>query len=318
MATRAVFAGTPDFAVPCLNALIEVGIDVVTVYTQPDRPAGRGRKLNACPVKRRAVEAGLQIRQPCTLADESEFLVDQKIDILFVAAYGLILPQQVLEIPTMGCINVHASLLPRWRGAAPIQRAIEAGDQQTGISLMKMDEGLDTGAVLATEKTLIQADETGLSLHNRLSDMGAGMLEKYYEALIDGSLESQAQPADGVTYARQLSRHDSWIDWRRSASEIERCIRAFNPWPLTRSNHHDTPLIIRKACVGPNQELASPGTVIETQRDFIRVQTGEGTLDLIEIQKSGGTALSVRDFQNGYSINAGDQLTPQVSQNANC
>ena len=318
MATRAVFAGTPDFAVPCLNALIEVGIDVVAVYTQPDRPAGRGRKLNACPVKRRAVEAGLQIRQPCTLADESEFLVDQKIDILFVAAYGLILPQQVLEIPTMGCINVHASLLPRWRGAAPIQRAIEAGDQQTGISLMRMDEGLDTGAVLATEKTLIQADETGLSLHNRLSDMGAGMLEKYYEALIDGSLESQAQPADGVTYARQLSRHDSWIDWRRSASEIERCIRAFNPWPLTRSNHHDTPLIIRKACVGPDQELANPGTVIETQRDFIRVQTGEGTLDLIEIQKSGGTSLSVRAFQNGYSINAGDQLTSQVRQNANC
>ena len=318
MATRAVFAGTPDFAVPCLNALIEVGIDVVAVYTQPDRPAGRGRKLNACPVKRRAVEAGLQIRQPCTLADESEFLVDQKIDILFVAAYGLILPQQVLEIPTMGCFNVHASLLPRWRGAAPIQRAIEAGDQQTGISLMKMDEGLDTGAVLATEKTLIQADETGLSLHNRLSDMGAGMLEKYYEALIDGSLESQAQPADGVTYARQLSRHDSWIDWRRSASEIERCIRAFNPWPLTRSNHHDTPLIIRKACVGPDQELANPGTVIETQRDFIRVQTGEGTLDLIEIQKSGGTALSVRAFQNGYAINAGDQLTSQVRQNANC
>ena len=318
MATRAVFAGTPDFAVPCLNALIEVGIDVVTVYTQPDRPAGRGRKLNACPVKRRAVEAGLQIRQPCTLADESEFLVDQKIDILFVAAYGLILPQQVLEIPTMGCINVHASLLPRWRGAAPIQRAIEAGDQQTGISLMRMDEGLDTGAVLATEKTLIQADETGLSLHNRLSDMGAGMLEKYYEALIDGSLESQAQPGDGVTYARQLTRHESWIDWRRSASEIERCIRAFNPWPLTRSNHHDTPLIIRKACVGPDQELASPGTVIETQRDFIRVQTGEGTLDLIEIQKSGGTSLSVRAFQNGYSINAGDQLTSQVRQNANC
>ena len=318
MATRAVFAGTPDFAVPCLNALIEVGIDVVAVYTQPDRPAGRGRKLNACPVKRRAVEAGLQIRQPCTLADESEFLVDQKIDILFVAAYGLILPQQVLEIPTMGCINVHASLLPRWRGAAPIQRAIEAGDLQTGISLMKMDEGLDTGAVLATEKTLIQADETGLSLHNRLSDMGAGMLEKYYEALIDGSLESQAQPADGVTYARQLSRHDSWIDWRRSASDIERCIRAFNPWPLTRSNHHDTPLIIRKACVGPDQELASPGTVIEIQRDLIRIQTGEGTLDLIEIQKAGGTALSVRAFQNGYSINAGDQLTSQVRQNANC
>jgi methionyl-tRNA formyltransferase len=268
MATRAVFAGTPDFAVPCLNALIAVGIDVVAVYTQPDRPAGRGRKLNACPVKRRAVEAGLQIRQPCTLADESEFLVGQKIDILFVAAYGLILPQQVLEIPTMGCINVHASLLPRWRGAAPIQRAIEAGDLQTGISLMKMDEGLDTGAVLATEKTLIQADETGLSLHNRLSAMGAGMLEKYYEALIDGSLESQAQPADGVTYARQLTRHDSWIDWRRSASEIERCIRAFHPWPLTRSNHYDTPLIIRKACVGPDQELASPGTVIETQRDL--------------------------------------------------
>ncbi|MHC8597982.1 methionyl-tRNA formyltransferase [Arenicellales bacterium IMCC55707] len=318
MATRAVFAGTPDFAVPCLNALIAVGIDVVAVYTQPDRPAGRGRKLNACPVKRRAVEAGLQIRQPCTLADESEFLVGQKIDILFVAAYGLILPQQVLEIPTMGCINVHASLLPRWRGAAPIQRAIEAGDQQTGISLMRMDEGLDTGAVLATEKTLIQADETGLSLHNRLSAMGAGMLEKYYEALIDGSLESQAQPADGVTYARQLTRHESWIDWRRSASEIERCIRAFNPWPLTRSNHHDTPLIIRKACVGPDQELASPGTVIETQRDFIRVQTGEGTLDLIEIQKSGGTSLSVRAFQNGYSINAGDQLTSQVRQNANC
>jgi methionyl-tRNA formyltransferase len=148
--------------------------------------------------------------------------------------------------------------------------------------------------------------------------MGAGMLEKYYEALIDGSLESQAQPADGVTYARQLSRHDSWIDWRRSASEIERCIRAFNPWPLTRSNHHDTPLIIRKACVGPDQELANPGTVIETQRDFIRVQTGEGTLDLIEIQKSGGTALSVRAFQNGYAINAGDQLTSQVRQNANC
>ena len=318
MATRAVFAGTPDFAVPCLNALLEMGVDVVAVYTQPDRPAGRGRKLNACPVKRRAVEAGLQIRQPCTLADESEFLVSQKIDIAFVAAYGLILPQQVLEIPNMGCINVHASLLPRWRGAAPIQRAIEAGDLQTGISLMKMDEGLDTGAVLATEKTLIQADETGLSLHNRLSDMGAGMLKKYYEALIDGSLESQAQPADGVTYAHQLSRRDSWIDWRRSASEIERCIRAFNPWPLTRSNHNDTPLIIRKARVGPDRELASPGTVIEIQRDLIRIQTGEGTLDLIEIQKAGGTALSVRAFQNGYSINAGDQLTSQVRQNANC
>ena len=318
MATRAVFAGTPDFAVPCLNALIEMGIDIVAVYTQPDRPAGRGRKLHACPVKRRAVKAGLQIRQPYTLADESEFLVDQKIDIVFVAAYGLILPKQVLEIPSMGCINVHASLLPRWRGAAPIQRAIEAGDLQTGISLMQMEEGLDTGAVLAAEKTLIHADETGLSLHNRLSDIGAGMLKKYYQALLNRSLEPQVQPADGVTYAHQLSRHDSWIDWRRSASEIERCIRAFNPWPLTRSKHNDTPLIIRKACVGPNQELASPGTVIETQRDLIRVQAGKGTLDLIEIQKSGGTALSVRDFQNGYSINAGDQLTPQVSQNANC
>src|SRR5690625_975320 len=232
---RVVFAGTPDFAVPCLQACRADGVELAAVYTQPDRRAGRGRQLAASPVKQAALATGLPVEQPLSLktAEAQETLAAWRPDLLVVVAYGLILPQAVLDMPRLGCWNVHASLLPRWRGAAPIQRAIAAGDSETGVCLMRMEAGLDTGPVLLARRTPIHADETGGSLHDRLAGLGADVLaEGLARAVADDVPEAEPQAADGATYARKLNKTEAHLDLERPATELARLVRAFNPWPV--------------------------------------------------------------------------------------
>ncbi|NLG77827.1 MAG: methionyl-tRNA formyltransferase, partial [Xanthomonadaceae bacterium] len=227
-----VFAGTPEFSVPTLKALLDSRHRVAAVYTQPDRPAGRGRQLTASPIKRVALEHGIHVEQPATLKDAAAVarLASFSADLMIVVAYGLLLPQSVLDTPRLGCVNVHASLLPRWRGAAPIQRAILAGDRETGVTIMQMDAGLDTGPMLLQRSTPIAERETSATLHDRLAAIGA-------EALLDAldslpQIVPQAQPDEGVTYAAKIRKEEARIDWSRSASEIDRMVRAFDPWPV--------------------------------------------------------------------------------------
>lgn len=316
MGTRVVFAGTPEFAVPSLNALTRTGAEIIAVYTQPDRPAGRGRQLRACPAKNRALELGLSVRQPTSLEGESDFLTQQEIDLVVVVAYGLIFPKRMLEAPRLGCINVHASLLPRWRGAAPIQRAIEAGDDISGICLMQMEAGLDTGPVLGCKKIPIRPADTAQLLHDRLAELGADLLEHLFPRLVEGTLTPRPQPRDGVTYAKPLRRSESWIDWTKPAKSIERKIRAFNPWPLTRSLFGSDALLIREAQIGPTESWGSPGTLLAILSDRIRVQTGSGSLDILRIQKPGGKVMDIRSFLNGYTMRRGETFSSASPKDA--
>ncbi|MGA0342675.1 MAG: methionyl-tRNA formyltransferase [Arenicellales bacterium] len=313
---RIAFAGTPDFAVPCLNALSNAGVDLLAVYTQPDRPAGRGRNLRACAVKRAAIDLGIPVRQPATLDEETDFLKAGKVDLLIVVAYGVILRRPSLLAPRLGCVNVHASLLPRWRGAAPIQRAIAAGDSQTGISLMQMDEGLDTGPVLAHVSLPIHADDTGQSLHDRLSVLGATLLTTSLDAISSGQLDPAPQALQGATYAHQLSRSESWINWDQRAIQIERSVRAFDPWPLTRSTLNGNVLLIRAAREAGRGQNAPTGTVVAIESDRIQVQASDGLIDILKLQKPGGKVLLVRDFLNGFSLREGDQFCSGPPGNA--
>ncbi len=288
---RIVYAGSPDFAVPALHSLLRSSHDVVAVLTQPDRPAGRGRQLRPSPVKVVAEQAGLRVMQPEKL---SESLVQAQlraltVDLMVVAAYGQILPAAVLAIPQHGCVNLHASLLPRWRGAAPIQTAILAGDSQTGVSLMQMEAGLDTGAVYASVTTGINADDTGGSLHDRLAQLGAELLEQNLAALLDGSLQAEPQPADGVTYAPRLTKHDGVIDWQQSAAEIDRRIRAFNPWPVAQTTLNGKPLRCLNSMVSDTRINSSsePGKVVGLEGEALLVQTGAGALLLQSVQLPG-------------------------------
>jgi methionyl-tRNA formyltransferase len=297
---RLVFAGTPEFSVPSLHACLVSGAEVVAVYTQPDRPAGRGRKLSASPVKQAALDAGIVVEQPETLRDKDARaqLAAHAPDLMVVVAYGLILPKSVLAIPRLGCWNVHASLLPRWRGAAPIQRAILAGDTETGVDLMQMEAGLDTGPVLLEARTPIRADDTGGSLHDRLAALGASTLADGLARLLRGEgLPATPQRDDGVAYAHKLDKAEARLDWHEPALQLERKVRAFDPWPVAEAIVDGERLRIwsAEAIAG---DAAEPGRIVATARDTIDIATGDGLLRVREMQREGGRRMAVRDWLN--------------------
>jgi len=300
---RVVFAGTPDFSVPVLQAILDSGHAVVGVYSQPDRPAGRGRKLKPGPVKQLALQYGLPVFQPAGLRDaaEQQALARLEPDLMVVVAYGLLLPQTVLDIPRRGCVNLHASILPRWRGAAPIQRAILAGDRETGVSLMQMEAGLDSGPVLAEVRTPIAADETGGSLHDRLSQLAAGLLARHLDDLDAGRLEPRPQDESRVTYAHKLDKREAAIDWAGDAVQLERQVRAFNPWPVAQAHYRGQALRIwrARAVEGPEGRA---GTVVAFGPQGIDVACGHGCLRLLEVQLPGGKRLDAADFLNARSV----------------
>ncbi len=298
---RLVFAGTPDFSLPCLEACLRAPVDVLAVYTQPDRPAGRGRKLLASPIKQRALAEGIAIEQPATLKDPvaQQRLAEIAPDLIVVVAYGLILPRRVLATPRLGCWNVHASLLPRWRGAAPIQRAILAGDTETGVDLMQMEAGLDTGPILLERRTPIAADETGGSLHDRLAALGADALEEGFARITRGEmLAPRAQPDDGVVYAHKIDKDEARLDWNEAAVALARKVRAFDPWPVAEAEIGGERLRIWSARALDGNANAAPGTIVSGGRDALDVVTGEGLLRILEVQRAGGRRIGVRDWHN--------------------
>jgi methionyl-tRNA formyltransferase len=302
---RILFAGTPDFAIPPLERLLSEGFAPVAVLTQPDRPAGRGRQLQASPVKRVAKAAGIPVIQPENLrsAADREPLRIYRPDLMIVVAYGLILPAEVLDLPRYGCWNIHASLLPRWRGAAPIQRAIEAGDERSGVCIMQMDEGLDTGPVLLRSQTTLYPGETGGSLHDRLAEMGASSLLDCIRQLAQGRPPRPvAQPEDGVSYARKLDKHDARIDWSAPAELLERRIRAFNPWPVAWCMMASERTRIWNARVLPVESEEAAGTVLDADRNGIDVATGRNVLRLLELQRPGKRRTRAADYLNAVSL----------------
>jgi len=297
---KIVFAGTPEFAVPALRAAAQRA-EVVAVYTQPDRPAGRGRGLAASPVKLEAVARGIPVLQPESLRDHDAQAALRALapDLMVVVAYGLILPRAVLDIPVHGCWNVHASLLPRWRGAAPIQRAIEAGDPETGVCLMQMQAGLDTGPVLLSLRTPIDAEETGGQLHDRLAALGAQVLADGLGLLRAGIRPTaQPQPAQGVTYAKKLDKAEARLDWTQPAAVLARKVRAFEPWPVAEAEVGGQRLRIREATALALRHGAAPGTVLTANRQGLDIACGEGALRLRVIQREGGRPISVADYLN--------------------
>jgi methionyl-tRNA formyltransferase len=299
-----VFAGTPAFSVPALEALVASEHRVVAVYTQPDRPAGRGQKLTMSAIKQAALERGLHIEQPATLrAPESvDHLRSFKPDLIVVVAYGLILPQAVLDIPRLGCVNIHASLLPRWRGAAPIHRAIQAGDVATGITIMRMEAGLDTGPMLLEVRENIRPDDTTASLHDRLAVRGAGALLAALPGIVDGSLGSRPQPTEGVTYAAKIAKDEARIDWTNSAIQIDRQIRAFNPWPVAETKLNGIQLRVWNAVLTPQMSSVSPGTVVGADVRGVRVATGHGVLALTCLQLAGRKPTSADEFARAHAL----------------
>ena len=312
-----IFAGTPAFAVPALEALLRAGHTVRAVYTQPDRPAGRGRKLTASPVKQRARDHGIEIRQPEKISGEENILRADAPDAMIVIAYGLLLPPLILAIPHHGCINVHASLLPRWRGAAPIPRAIEAGDAETGVSIMQMEAGLDTGPVLAEAHTPIHETDTAQTLHDRLAELGAETLVAALERLARGDITAAVQDAAGACYAKKLRKEEAWLDWTQAASRLHRKIRAFNPWPVAATRWRGKNLRLWE--VGPLKTHGgsrAPGTIVQADATGIRVQTGDGVLTLTRLQAEGGKILAAGDFLNGHKLAAGDRLDDAVQNTA--
>lgn len=298
---RVVFAGTPDFAVPSLRACLDSGAEVVAAYTQPDRPSGRGRKLTASPVKLAALAAGIPVEQPESLrsAAARRRLAEWKPDLMVVVAYGLILSPRVLAIPRTGCWNVHASLLPRWRGAAPIQRALLAGDAETGVGLMQMDVGLDTGPVLLERRISIAADETGGSLHDRLAALGAQVLAEGLQLLVNGKLPpARAQGSEGISYAHKLDKAEAQLDWTASALDLERKVRAFNPWPVAETQLFGERLRVWSAFAHSPRVSLAFGEVIGLGGHGIDVACAEGVLRITEIQREGGRRMPVADWLN--------------------
>jgi methionyl-tRNA formyltransferase len=298
---RIVFAGTPEFAVPCLEACRASGAQVVAVYTQPDRPAGRGRKLAQSPVKQAALAAGLAVEQPESLKspEAQATLAAYAPDLMVVVAYGLILPRKVLAIPRLGCWNVHASLLPRWRGAAPIQRAVLAGDAESGVDLMRMEAGLDTGPVLLEKRTPIGPGETGGTLHDRLSVLGAEALAEGLRRTLAGEvLAATPQPAEGATYAHKLDKAEARLDFARPAVELERTVRAFDPWPVAEATIAGEQMRIWAAQALQRSHDTPPGTVLAASRDGIELACGEGVLRVTALQRPGGKRISAADYLN--------------------
>ena len=322
---RVVFAGTPAFARSALAQLDAAGFDIALVLTQPDRPAGRGMKLQASPVKELALQHGWPVAQPRSLrldgkypddaASAGEALRAAGADVMVVAAYGLILPQWVLDMPPRGCLNIHASLLPRWRGAAPIHRSIEAGDAETGITIMQMDAGLDTGDMLLVERLPIHHDgttpDTTARLHDRLADMGGRMIVEALHLSAHGELVRQPQPAEGITYAHKVEKHEAVVDWTQDATSIVRRIRAFDPFPGASTLLAGDTIKLWAADVHPGTENAAaapgsaPGTIISVSSDGIAVRAGTGIVSLTELQRPGGKRLGVADFLRGFNVAAG-------------
>jgi len=303
-ALRLAFAGTPDFALAHLEACRIPNVEIAAVYTQPDRPAGRGRQLTPSPVKAAALAAGLRVEQPQTFKDAAarQTLRDLQVDLLVVVAYGLILPRKVLATPRLGCWNVHASLLPRWRGAAPIQRAILAGDAETGVCLMQMEAGLDTGPVLLERRIPIASGDTGGSLHDKLAALGAQMLGEGLRRTLAGEMLPATPQSDaGVTYAHKLDKTEAALDWNQAAIALERQVRAFDPWPVAEGQVAGEPLRIWKALAQTaalGAAPASPGTVVCANRAGIDVACGTGVLRLLEVQRAGGRRISAADYLN--------------------
>ncbi|MEO3992612.1 methionyl-tRNA formyltransferase [Pseudocitrobacter cyperus] len=297
---RIIFAGTPDFAARHLDALLSSEHQVVGVFTQPDRPAGRGKKLMPSPVKVLAEEKGVPVFQPVSLRPEEnqKLVADLQADVMVVVAYGLILPKSVLGMPRLGCINVHGSLLPRWRGAAPIQRSLWAGDTETGVTIMQMDVGLDTGDMLYKLSCPITAEDTSGSLYDKLAELGPqGMLDTLTQ-LAAGTAKPEVQDETRVTYAEKLSKEEARVDWSLSAAQLERCIRAFNPWPMSYIVIDEQPVKIWQASVINTPTSAEPGTILEATRQGIQVATGEGILNLLSLQPAGKKAMGVQDLLN--------------------
>ena len=305
---RVAFAGTPEFAAQALSAIIAAGHVVPLVLTQPDRPAGRGMKMTPSPVKVLALARGLAVDQPPSLKPEAarESLRAAAPDVLVVAAYGLILPQAVLDLPARGCLNIHASLLPRWRGAAPIQRAIAAGDTETGITIMQMDAGLDTGPMLLKRALRIDPHDTAATLHDKLARAGAHAIVDALSKMADGGLEAVAQPTEGVTYANKLEKAEARLDLRQDAVLLERRIRAFDPFPGCFVDFEGVPVKIWRAEI--MQARGEPGEVLSAGASGIVVACGNGALNLLELQKPGGKRLSVREFLAGFPVSVGLRL----------
>ena len=305
---RVAFAGTPEFAACALEAILAAGYDVPLVLTQPDRPAGRGMKLTPSAVKKLAVARGIEVDQPEKLRTEEQRarLAACAPDLLVVAAYGLILPKAVLELPRLGCLNIHASLLPRWRGAAPIHRAIEAGDAETGITIMQMDEGLDTGAMLLRRALPIAADDTTASLHDRLAALGGECIVDALAALQRGELVATPQPAEGVTYAAKIGRAEAAIDWTRPAAEIERAMRAFDPFPGAASSLRDTVVKCWSGKVVPGS--GEPGSVLAVDDEGITIACGRDALRCTVLQRPGSKRLPAGEFLRGFPVSIGERF----------
>jgi methionyl-tRNA formyltransferase len=304
---RVIFAGTPEFSVGILEALNQAEHELVGIYCQPDRPKGRGRVLTACPVKQKALELNLPVFQPESLKDKTvqQQLSALNADVMVVVAYGQILPKAVLDTPKYGCLNIHASLLPRWRGAAPIQRAIISGDKQTGIGIMQMNEGLDTGDILLEKTCDILESDTAQSLHNKLAILGAQGITTALTNL--NTLLPIVQNEDGATYAKKLSKDEAWIDWNKTAVEINQQIRAFNPYPIAQANassdkFESKVLRILSACVMGEKYHQKPGEIIEYSKGVCIVATGDGALSLEKVQLAGKKAVDIKDFTNAYTL----------------
>ncbi len=305
---RLIFAGTPEFAALALQALLDAGHDIPLVLTQPDRPAGRGMKLKASPVKEIALAHHLQVAQPENLKTDSsrQIIQDTRADVMIVAAYGLILPQVVLDMPRLGCVNIHASLLPRWRGAAPIHRAIEAGDTETGITLMQMDKGLDTGAMLTRAVLPILDSDTTGSLHDRLAALGAREIVRLLPELAAGTVSAAPQDDTQACYAAKIGKEEARLDWTRPALELDRRIRAFNPFPGAFGLLEGNPLKIWLARPAPG--AGAPGRILAISDGGLLIACGEGALEVMEVQKAGGRRLPISAFISGHPLKAGDCL----------
>ncbi|KQT12406.1 methionyl-tRNA formyltransferase [Ramlibacter sp. Leaf400] len=313
---RVAFAGTPDFARAALERLHAAGFDIPLVLTQPDRPAHRGMKLQASPVKQFAQAQGIAVAQPRSLRIDGKYpeeaqaarqaLDEARPDVMVVAAYGLILPQWTLAHPRLGCLNIHASLLPRWRGAAPIHRAIEAGDAATGVTIMQMDAGLDTGDMLLVERVALRPGDTTGTLHDRLADLGARLIVEALEIAACGGLTRTPQPAEGVTYAQKIDKAEAQVDWSQPTAVIERRLRAFDPFPGASSRLGDETLKLwRGQVVGERSAAQPPGTVLVAGPEGIDVATGDGVLRLTELQRPGGKRLPAADFLRGATLAPG-------------
>lgn len=308
-----IFAGTPDFAARHLQALINSHHNVIAVYTQPDRPAGRGKKLTASPVKELAVSHDIPVYQPGSLRKEpaQQELAALNADIMVVVAYGLILPKVVLDTPRLGCINVHGSILPRWRGAAPIQRALWAGDKETGVTIMQMDVGLDTGDMLLKTYLPIEDDDTSATLYEKLALQGPDALLQALEGLANGTLAAEKQDEALANYAEKLSKEEARLDWSKSATQLWQEVRAFNPWPVIYFEHQGNTIKVWQTQVSTTSSNAAPGTIISASKKGIEVATGDGVLTLLNMQLPGKKPLSVADILNAR----GDWFTPNTRLN---